>query len=103
MPRRAVPARFMSNACSKNFADASGSSTMMAMCRSLLAILNLFRCPGDDDGAFAAPAQSSVMQDCRRPRNNEAGSSLQAPTNHVKLLYYVLSIASPDGTPLNAP
>src|SRR6185436_1770133 len=35
MPRRAVPARFMSNAASKNFAEASGSSTMIAMCRSL--------------------------------------------------------------------
>src|SRR5436305_909622 len=35
MPRRAVPARFMSKACSKNFAEASGSSTMTAMCRSL--------------------------------------------------------------------
>src|SRR5262249_40030114 len=35
MPRRAVPARVMSNACSKNFAAASGSGTMMAMWRSL--------------------------------------------------------------------
>src|SRR5262245_38282399 len=35
MPRRAVPARFMSNACSKNFAAASGSGTMRAMWRSL--------------------------------------------------------------------
>src|SRR4030088_2250828 len=34
MPRRAVPARFMSKASSKNFAAASGSGTMMAMWRS---------------------------------------------------------------------
>src|SRR6188768_444053 len=57
MPRRAVPARFMSNASSKNLAEASGSSTMMAMWRSLDMTGFLSVC-GRHDAAKAGRRQS---------------------------------------------
>src|SRR5262245_48834590 len=41
MPRRAVPARLRSKACTKNFAEASGSGTIRAMWR-ILAMGHLF-------------------------------------------------------------
>src|SRR5262249_23893754 len=76
MPRRAVPARFMSNACSKNFAAASGSGTMSAMWRSL-AMVTPFGFDGTPEtrGHLAETATGAQISP---PRHRGGGAAVGA-------------------------
>src|SRR5262245_20945680 len=93
MPRRAFPARVMSKASSKNFAAFSGSSTMMAMWRSL-AMTCLPKSLHDSKERYrgarrlATDGHGTALAPRRRPAELWAGVAINADWSRCRPLGY---------------